>query len=103
MFLFSEDKALREKMQGMLVYDQKADGETNPRQVGVWFGQPDQEIRAQSYPYVTIDMIDISRDPSREMRGKTKAAYLESRLSANFDSDNQGWETDLPIPVNIDY
>jgi hypothetical protein len=103
MFLFSEDKALREKMQGMVVYDQKADGEANPRQVGVWFGQPDQEIRAQQYPYVTIDMIDISRDPAREMRGKTSAAYLESRLSETFDSENQGWEIDLPIPVNIDY
>ena len=103
MFLFSEDKALREKMQGMLVYDQKATGDDVPRQVGVWFGQPDQEIRAQQYPYVTIDMIDISRDPAREMRGKTNAAYLESRLSANFDAETQGWETDLPIPVNIDY
>lgn len=103
MFLFSEDKALREKMQGMLVYDQKATGDDVPRQVGVWFGQPDQEIRAQQYPYVTIDMIDISRDPAREMRGKTKAVYLESRLSENFDFENQGWEIDLPIPVNIDY
>jgi hypothetical protein len=103
MFLFSEDKALREKMQGMLVYDQKATGDDVPRQVGVWFGQPDQEIRAQQYPYVTIDMIDISRDPAREMRGKTNAAYLESRLSESFDAETQGWETDLPIPVNIDY
>lgn len=103
MFLFSEDKALREKMQGMVVYDQKATGDQVPRNVGVWFGQPDQEIRAQSYPYVTIDMIDISRDPSREMRGKTKAAYLESRLSEGFDPTTQGWEVDLPIPVNIDY
>jgi len=103
MFLFSEDKALREKMQGMVVYDQKATGDQVPRNVGVWFGQPDQEVRAQSYPYVTIDMIDISRDPSREMRGKTTASYLESRLSANFDPATQGWEADLPIPVNLDY
>jgi hypothetical protein len=103
MFLFSEDKALREKMQGMVVYDQKADGDDSPRQVGVWFGQPDQEIRAQSYPYVTIDMVDVSRDPSREHRGKVAPAYLESRLSENFDPNTQGWETDIPIPVNIDY
>jgi hypothetical protein len=102
-FLLSEDKALREKMQGMLVYDQKADGSDTPRQVGVWFGQPDQEIRAQNYPYITIDMIDISRDPEREMRGKASPVYLESRLSAGFDPETQAFEIDLPIPVSLDY
>lgn len=103
-FLLSEDKALREKMQGMLVYDQKADGtEGNPRQVGVWFGQPDQEIRAQNYPYVTIDMIDISRDPEREMRGKVSPVYLEGRLSEGFDPETQSFEIDIPIPVSLDY
>lgn len=102
-FLLSEDKALREKMQGMVVYDQRATGDEVPRQVGVWFGQPDQEIRAQSYPYVTIDMVDVSRDNMREMRGKVSPAYLESKLSEGFDSETQGWQIDLPIPVNIDY
>jgi len=102
-FLLSEDKALREKMQGMIVYDQKASGEDTPRQVGVWFGQPDQEIRAQSYPYVTIDMIDVSRDPTREMRGKISPEYLQNSLSETFDPETQSFKTDYPIPVNIDY
>jgi hypothetical protein len=102
-FLLSEDKALREKMQGMVVYDQKADGQDVPRQVGVWFGQPDQEIRAQSYPYVTIDMVDVSRDPSREMRGKVSPVYLQSSLSETFDPETQSFKTNYPIPVNIDY
>jgi hypothetical protein len=102
-FLLSEDKALREKMQGMLVYDQKADGTETPRQVGVWFGQPDQEIRAQNYPYVTIDMIDISRDPEREMRGKVSPVYLEGRLSEGFSPETQDFEIDIPIPVSLDY
>jgi hypothetical protein len=102
-FLLSEDKALREKMQGMVVYDQKADGSDAPRQVGVWFGQPDQEVRAQNYPYITIDMIDISRDPEREMRGKVAPAYLEGRLSEGFDPETQDFEIDLPIPVSLDY
>lgn len=99
-FLLSEDKALREKMTGMLVYDQKADGADTPRQVGVWFGQPDQEVRAQNYPYVTIDMIDIARDPSREMRGKVSPDYLRPDT---LDVEINGFEIDMPIPVSLDY
>ena len=98
-FLLSEDKGLRERLQGVVVHDQKADGLDTPRQVGVWFGQPDQELRAQSYPYITIDMIDINRDSSREMRGRTQAEYLKP---ADLP-ENMGFEADWPIPVNIDY
>jgi hypothetical protein len=98
-FLLSEDKALREKMQGMMVSDQKASGEETPRQVGVWFGQPDQEIRTQNYPYITIDMIDIARDPEREMRGKISPDYLKPEGLP----ENQGFEIDIPIPVILDY
>lgn len=98
-FLLSEDKGLRERLQGVTVHDQKADGLDTPRQVGVWFGQPDQELRNQSYPYITIDMIDINRDPQREMRGRTQAEYLKP---ADLP-DNMGFEIDWPIPVNIDY
>jgi hypothetical protein len=100
-FLLSEDKALREKLQGLVVHDQVADGSSKPRQVGVWFGQPDQEIRSQSYPYITIDMVDIQRDSMREMRGITDAEYLKP---ADFGiSGATEFLVDLPIPVNIDY
>lgn len=100
-FLLGEDKALREKLQGMVVHDQKADGQEVARQVGVWFGQPDQELRAQSYPYITIDMIDLQRDTSREMRGIVDAAYLQPD-NLNVPGATQ-FEVDMPIPVNIDY
>jgi hypothetical protein len=100
-FLISEDKALRETLQGIVVHDQRSDGVDIPRQVGVWFGQPDQEARAQNYPYITIDMIDINRDPQREMRGKTNADYL---LPASVDPTTiDDFEVDLPIPVTLDY
>lgn len=97
-FLLGEDEALRKKLQGMVVHDQKSDGSETPRQVGVWFGQPDQELRAQNYPYVTIDMINLQRDTMREMRGKTNADYLRPE-----DLTADDFEVDLPIPVNIDY
>jgi hypothetical protein len=98
-FLLSEDKALREKLQGVVVHDQVATGADKPRQVGVWFGQPDQEIRAQSYPYITIDMIDVQRDTQREMRGLTNAPYLGPEDLGDADT----FITDLPVPVNIQY
>jgi hypothetical protein len=98
-FLLSEDKALRQRLQGITVTDQKADADETTRKVGVWFGQPDQEIRDQAYPYITIDMIDISRALEREHRGITDASYLRP---SDLPED-QGFEIDYPIPVNIDY
>ena len=100
-FLLGEDKALREKLQGLVVHDQKADGQDVPRQVGVWFGQPDQELRPQSYPYMTIDMINIQRDTQREHRGITSAEYLKP-VNFNVNGATE-FEVDLPIPVNLDY
>jgi hypothetical protein len=98
-FLLSEDAALRSWLDGMTVTDQKTATDNVTRQVGVFYGQPDQELRAQSYPYITIDMIDVARDFSREMRGFTQADYL----APDNLPEHKGWEIELPIPVNIDY
>jgi hypothetical protein len=100
-FLLGEDEALRKKVSGITVTDQKAENDNSIRTVGVWFGQPDQELRSQAYPYITIDMIDITRDNQREMRGKTRAEYLVPEQVTI--GENEGFETDLPIPVSIDY
>jgi hypothetical protein len=99
--LLSEDAALRKRLQGITVTDQKAEGDDIPRQVGVFFGQPDQELRAQVYPYITIDMINFQRDTLRETRGLTKAGYLAS--PTNIDTETQDYLVEMPIPVNIDY
>jgi hypothetical protein len=113
-FLLSEDKALRENLQGVIVHDQKADGAETPRQVGVWFGQPDQEIRPQVFPFITIDMIDVMRDTVREMRGTVVYDELGAYLAPDnvvdsednsipFDPETMGFEVEMPIPVMIDY
>lgn len=96
-FLLSEDNALRNMLLGMTVTDQKAASQSKPRSVGVWFGQPDLEIRDQSYPYLTIDMIDINEDRARRMEGRAKPEYLDPE----FVGDD--WDIAYPIPVNIDY
>jgi hypothetical protein len=98
-FLLSEDEALRKKLQGMVVHDQRATNDSTPRQVAVFFGQPDQEIRNQSYPYVTIDMVDIQRDTQREMRGLVNNDYL----APDGLQQGQTFMVDIPIPVNITY
>lgn len=100
-FLLSEDKALRQKLQGMIVHDQRAANDEVPRQVAVFFGQPDQEVRAQSYPYITIDMIGVQRDQSREMRfGASTPDYLQP---INPSSDSEKFVAFELTPVNIDY
>ncbi len=113
-FLLSEDKALRENLQGIIVHDQKSDGVSTPRQVGVWFGQPDQEIRAQIFPFITIDMVDVMRDSAREMRGLVHYDELGAYLApdrvvdadgnaVSFDPTIHDFEVEMPIPVMIDY
>jgi hypothetical protein len=102
MFILSEDLGLRKRLEGMVVSDQTSAGADTTRKVGVWFGQPDQEIRAQSYPYVTIDMIDVVRDTDREHRGVLTAPDYMSP-SSEFDSGSQSTLVDYPIPVSLFY
>lgn len=112
-FLISEDEALRNLLKDMVVTDQKATGNGTPRKVGVWFGQPDQELRDQSYPYITIDMIDIGEEVNRAMRGRVRPSYLadptnmvnaaQGVQAVVWDNDTHGWDISYPIPVRIDY
>ena len=106
-FLLSEDEAIRNLLKGLVVTDQKATGVGTPRSVGVWFGQPDQELTPQKYPYITIDMIDIAEDFARSMRGRVKPGYIDNPATidgtVSFDPETQGWDINWPIPVNIDY
>jgi len=73
----------------------------------VYFGQPDQEVRQQAYPYITIDMIDISEDIQRSMRGLVKPVYMADPNTmpdgSSYDSATNDWYIHWPIPVNIDY
>jgi len=107
-FLISEDEALRNLLLGMTVVDQKANNNNTSRSVKVYFGQPDQEIREQSYPYITIDMIDIAEDPARAHRGFAQPSYLpdpstDPSSNAVYNEETSSWYIPWPIPVNIDY
>lgn len=107
-FLLSEDEALRNLLKGLTVTDQKAaSSQETTRAVGVWFGQPDQELTEQKYPYITIDMIDVAEDFSRAQRGRVKPAYLPDPVTVDgtttYDPEIHDWDINFPIPVNIDY
>jgi hypothetical protein len=101
-YLLDEERALKAKLQGMTVTDQRSQADNKPRQVGVYFTQPDPELREQRYPYVTIDLLGISKDPEREMRGVIAPEYLKP-AETTLPSDTQSFIIPYPIPVNLDY
>ena len=63
-WLFDEDRALRDLMKGMVVTDH----ENSSRPVEAWFGHPDQELREQKYPYVTVDLLNVQEGIGRVHR-----------------------------------
>jgi hypothetical protein len=65
-FIIAEDLALKNLLQGMVVGDEK----NAERPVKVWFGYPDVEIRAQEFPFITIDLIDVVPASDRQTSGK---------------------------------
>jgi hypothetical protein len=65
-FIIAEDLALKSYLQGMVVGDEK----NAERPVKVWFGYPDVEVRAQEFPFITIDLIDVVPASDRQTSGK---------------------------------
>lgn len=92
-FVIAEDKALKAHLQGIVVSDEKSAN----RQVKVWFGYPDVEIRNQEYPFITIDLIDVTPALNRQHQG---------RLTDNDyrGTSSQGMYTyDYPVAYDITY
>ena len=95
-FILAEDGALKEFLSGITVSDEK-----NPsRPVQVWFGYPDVELRAQTYPYITIELIDVRAARERQSSG------------VFYDSDNRGtvaeeagvvYRYPVPLPYDLVY
>jgi hypothetical protein len=93
-FILNEDTALKAALSGITV----ADSGNPARPVGVWFGQPDIEIRNQVYPYITIDLINVSIAQEREHRG-----YVKLSNTPEGADPTKEYMTDMPIPMNLDY
>lgn len=96
-FILNEDKALRDWLTDIYVSDDK----NANRKVGVWFGQPDVEVTNQSYPYITIDLIDAREATERAHRGIIDLWYVPD--GADAPEVGKGYVTDYPIAYNLDY
>jgi len=93
--VLNEDKALKTSLTGITV----SDSGNAARPVGVWFGQPELEIRNQSYPYITIEFVGLSEDFERAHRGFIEGLnYVPEGLD-----DELEYGTEFPVPVNLDY
>lgn len=92
--LLNEDAALKSLLSSITV----SDSGNSTRPVGVFFGQPDKEIRQQSYPYITIDLIGINEALERAARGYGNLIYAPEGTDPNTD-----FATMYPIPVNLVY
>lgn len=100
-WLLDEDRALRDLMKGMIV----SDHEKGERHVEAWFGHPDQELREQKYPYVTVDLLQIEEGKDRVHRGHWWVLeppapwYNWPPLTGNQII----YHTEMPTPVDLFY
>lgn len=95
-FIVAEDLALKTHLAGITVSDEKSAS----RQVKVWFGYPDVEVRAQEFPFITVDLLDIVPANERQTQGRFS------------DTDNRGTQTpvanslftyDVPVAYDLIY
>lgn len=95
-FILSEDEALKAKLQGFTVSDEK----NATRSVQVWFAMPDVELRKQEFPFMTLELIDA-----------TPAAYRQTS-GINVDPDAQGtiakvtgtvYSYEIPLAYDLSY
>ena len=128
-FLLDEDNALRRHLMGLTVSDDAA----QDRKVGVWFSHPDTETREQRYPYIIINLIDVTEASNRVHSGEYEPVsvpidWLEQSMDVVVvpessttrggvyntagiwvDTWRDEWATPLrfegpaPVPVQIDY
>lgn len=101
-WILDEDRALRDLMKGMVVSDHEAGGKT--RNVEAWFGHPDQELREQKYPYVTIDLLNIQEGADRVERGHLILADPPAWWGLE---PLKAWQIayllEMPTPIDLDY
>lgn len=99
-FIINEDEALKTLLQGITV----SDGGNALRNVAVYYGQPDKDLRQQSYPYITLDLVGVREDTERAHRGVINLAYAPEGYTPNRDTDGSiNQPIDFPIPVDLIY
>jgi len=95
-FIVAEDLALKTHLSGLTVSDEK----NASRQVKLWFGYPDVEVRAQEFPFVTIDLIDIVPANDRQTSGFMYDQDYNGTVAVNA-AGAYGYE--IPIAYDLIY
>jgi len=95
-FIIAEDQALKNLMQGIVVSDEK----NNTRSVQAWFSNPDPELRNQSYPYVTIELIGVEWANYRQASG----FFIDNdRQGTVSPSSGEVFEYEVPAAWDLMY
>ena len=95
-FIIAEDLALKSFLGGMAVSDEKQ----AVRSVKVWFGYPDLEVRELSWPFVTIDLIDILPTRDRQTSGIMYDGDMNGTVSP---INGTMYSYDIPVAYDIVY
>jgi hypothetical protein len=98
--ILREDAALKSYLQGMTVRDGSS-GAVG-REVKVYFRLPEQEAQRREYPYITIDLLNIARDPERETRGSYRFRAGEEYMPPTRVLHDRA-VTEWPIPLLFTY
>jgi hypothetical protein len=102
-WLIAEDHAMKTYLQEMTVTDTTAPPGGRP--VKVWFRQPEQETRERTYPYVTIDLVDMVEANNRAMVNRLKLSQLQYTPPDPLPvlEVNHTQVAERPVPVDLYY
>lgn len=107
-FIFNEDMALKNKLQGLSVIDANA---PQGREVKVRFRLPEDELATMTYPCIIIEHLPLSFAPERQSRAEFfQLPYAPEGLpiwwdqnATSFDPNGSPYYSYFPIAVNLDY
>lgn len=102
-WLIAEDEALKTYLSDMKVADSSAP--VGGRSVPVWFRLPEPEQRQRTYPYVTIELIDMVEAHDRVQVNSLKVSSMVYSPPDPIPAEVVGKTivADRPIPIDLVY
>lgn len=102
-FITDIDIAMKEKLHGIYVNDEKSD--SNRRLMRVYFRWPQVEVTDQTFPFATIDLVRFARAADREQRSSDPyLPYAPKGYALPADNSGDFIHTgEMPIPYDFTY